>query len=109
MSLKTVKALRQADHGEGQIAEQPRSPYLTSKEALVYLRLKSLSSLYSHIRENRLPVLRCGGDLRFDTRELDAWLRGTTSIELVRSGRRRPHESNPDAKRTSTVRLHSDQ
>ena len=34
------------------------SPYLTSREAVAYLRLPSLSSLYSHIRENRLPVLR---------------------------------------------------
>jgi excisionase family DNA binding protein len=70
------------------------SPYLTSREALVYLRLKSLSALYHHIRENGLPVLRAGGDLRFDTRELDAWLRGTTAIEIVRTrrnhARRRP-------------------
>jgi excisionase family DNA binding protein len=64
------------------------SPYLTSKEALIYLRLPSLSSLYSHIRENRLPVCRVGGDLRFDTRELDAWVRGFGSaIEMVRSKR----------------------
>jgi excisionase family DNA binding protein len=64
------------------------SPYLTSREALVYLRLASLSALYHHIRENGLPVCRAGGDLRFDTRELDAWLRGTTAIELVRARRR---------------------
>jgi excisionase family DNA binding protein len=60
------------------------SPYLTSREALAYLRLNSLSALYSHIRENGLPVLRCGGDLRFDRRDLDAWLRGTTAIEQLR-------------------------
>lgn len=64
------------------------SPYLTSREALVYLRLKSLSALYHHVRENGLPVCRAGGDLRFDTRELDAWLRGTTALELVRTRRR---------------------
>lgn len=64
------------------------SPYLTSKEAVAYLRLPSLSSLYSHIRENKLPVLRCGGELRFDRRDLDAWLRGTTAIDLVRTARR---------------------
>jgi hypothetical protein len=46
-----------------------------------------LSSLYRHIRENRLPVLRAGGNLRFDMRELDALLRGTTSIELTRRAR----------------------
>jgi excisionase family DNA binding protein len=70
---------------------QIESPYLTSREALVYLRLRTLSALYSHIRENGLPVLRCGGDLRLDKRELDAWLRGTSSIELERE-RRKPRK-----------------
>lgn len=64
------------------------TPYLVSREAVVYLRLGSLSALYSHIRENKLPTCRCGGDLRFDVRELDAWLRGTTAIELVRQKKR---------------------
>lgn len=67
-----------ADHG----AHQPRqvvSPYLTSREAIVYLRLSSLSALYDHIRNNRLPVLRVGRHMRFDTRELDAWMRGFDS------------------------------
>jgi excisionase family DNA binding protein len=64
------------------------SPYLTSREALVYLRLPSLSALYHHIHDNALPVCRVGGDLRFDTRELDAWMRGTTALELVRARRR---------------------
>lgn len=60
------------------------SPYLTSDEAVVYLRLPSRRSLYNHIRENALPVLRAGGDFRFDRRELDAWLRGSSALELVR-------------------------
>ena len=65
------------------------SPYLTSKEALVYLRLPSLSSLYSHIRENRLPVCRVVRDLRFDKRELDAWVKNFGSaIEMVRATRK---------------------
>ncbi len=63
------------------------SPYLTSREAVDYLRLPSLSSLYSHIRENRLPVLRSGGELRFDKRDLDAWLRGMSALELVRKSK----------------------
>lgn len=53
-----------------------QSPYLTSKEAVAYLRLGSLSALYSHMRENKLPYVRVGRHLRFDTRELDAWMRG---------------------------------
>lgn len=57
-------------------ARQIDSPYLTSREALTYLRLRSLSALYSHMRDNRLPYQRVGRSLRFDTRELDAWVRG---------------------------------
>lgn len=61
---------------------RPTSPYLDSHEALDYLRLKSLSALYFLMKERGLPYVRCGGRLRFDTRELDAWLRGTTALEL---------------------------
>lgn len=70
-------------HVPGQ-PSQVITPYLDSHEAVVYLKLPSLSSLYSHIRENKLPTLRAGGDLRFDTRELDAWLRGMNAQDLVR-------------------------
>lgn len=59
-----------------QSSRSVNSPYLTSHEAIGYLRLGSLSALYSHIRENKLPVCRVGRELRFDTRELDAWMRG---------------------------------
>jgi hypothetical protein len=72
-----------ADH-----TRQIVTPYLTSREAVLYLKLPSLGALYGHIRENRLPTLRAGGGLRFDVRELDAWLRGTTVIELIRQKRR---------------------
>jgi len=62
------------------------SPYLNSKEAMAYLRLTSSSSLYYLINERRLPYLRRGGRLLFDTREIDAWLRGHDSaLELTRS------------------------
>jgi excisionase family DNA binding protein len=64
------------------------SPYLDSREAIAYLRLPSLRALYHHIKENRLPVLRVGEALRFDRRDLDAWVRGhANAIELVRSKR----------------------
>ncbi len=64
-----------------------RSPYLDAREAVAYLRLRSLSCLYHHIKENRLPTLRRGGRYLFDMRELDAWLRGTNSVELRRKVR----------------------
>lgn len=63
------------------------SPYLTVDEALVYLKLKTRSALYYHINHRKLPTLRMGSSYRFDRQELDAWLRGTTAIELVRARR----------------------
>lgn len=74
------------------LASAPRqidSPYLTAKEALSYLRLGSLSALYGHMKHNRLPYARVGRHLRFDTRELDAWMRGFDSaLERLRTARR---------------------
>lgn len=70
------------------------SPYLTSHEALQYLRLRTLSALYSHMRDNRLPYQRVGRSLRFDKRELDAWMRGAEShLELVRAGKHPSRQS----------------
>lgn len=79
----------QARDASPEHAQRPvDSPYLTSQEALQYLRLRTLSALYSHMRDNRLPYLRAGRLLRFDKRELDAWLAGAEShLALVRGGR----------------------
>lgn len=63
------------------------SPYLTTKEAMAYLKITSASQFHKYIREHRLPTLHCGGRLRFDKRELDAWLRGTDHLTLVRAER----------------------
>lgn len=85
--LQAVTLMSEQRTGAFDAPDQTRqvvTPYLDSREAVLYLKLPSLSSLYSHIRDNKLPTLRAGGDLRFDVRELDAWLRGTNSVELVR-------------------------
>lgn len=63
------------------------SPYLTTKEAMAYLRLNDTGALYDLMKEQGLPYLRCGGRYRFDVRELDAWLRGTTALELRRAAK----------------------
>ena len=52
------------------------SPYLTAREAIVYLRLGSRRALQRLIDNHRLPCCRRGGMYLFDTRELDAWLHG---------------------------------
>jgi len=62
------------------------SPYLTAQEAVVYLRLNTLSSLYRLIEEHKLPAGRRGRLYLFDTRELDAWVKGFPSaLELARA------------------------
>ena len=71
------------------IAERNTSPYLTSQEAVAYLRLTSVGALYALIREHALPVHFRGGRRRlFDTRELDAWVRGEDPLEFARTRRR---------------------
>lgn len=83
-----------------------QSPYLTSQEVVAYLRLGSLSALYSHIRENKLPYARVGRHLRFDTRELDAWMRGYESaLERTRSERR--SHAGDSTQRRSVVPVNS--
>lgn len=69
------------------VVEPPRpvdSPYLTSQECVVYLRLPSLGALYRLIREHGLPHGRLGGQHRFDKRQLDAFLVGLSEIEAFR-------------------------
>jgi excisionase family DNA binding protein len=78
------------------------SPYLTSREAMAYLRVNSLSNLYHLVREHRLPCLRRGNLYLFDTRELDAWLRGATAIEFSRE-RHAAHSRADQARSGSPV------
>jgi excisionase family DNA binding protein len=58
------------------------SPWLTRDEAIAYLRLGSPSALYRAIREQGLPSRRLGRAYRFDTRELDRWLAGETTVQI---------------------------
>lgn len=59
------------------------SPYLTTREAMAYLKVGSCPALYRLIREYRMPFCRIGRLYRFDRRELDAWIqrRGTAAID----------------------------
>lgn len=89
--LQAVQSRADARQHVEEFAEGVRevaSPYLDARQALAYLQLRSLSVLYYHIRENRLPTLRRGGRYLFDKRELDAWLResrGTAALMVRRS------------------------
>jgi hypothetical protein len=47
------------------------------------LRLSYPQQLQPLIKKYGLPTLRCGGRLRFDTRELDAWLRRGTTVAAL--------------------------
>jgi len=65
------------------------SPYLTAREAMAYLKIESLQSLYRLITEHRLPAHRRGRLYLFDRREIDSWVHGHASeIETQRAKRR---------------------
>lgn len=79
------------------------SPYLTSEEAIAYLRLDHLrspqSALYRLIVEHRMPHQRIGRLHRFDKRELDAWMRGFESaLERMRVEKSaKPHTAESES------------
>ena len=58
------------------------TPWLTAREACVYLRLTSRSAITRLMREYHLPYFRLGTTLRFHKGQLDAWLmaRGTAWV-----------------------------
>ncbi len=80
------ESLHHGVNGQHQIV----SPYITATDAVTYLALGSKSALYHHIRENRLPTCRIGRHLRFDIRELDAWVRngGDESVPTITARKR---------------------
>ena len=63
------------------------SPYLTSREAVDYLKLPSLSALYTLIREHALPAHHRGRLRLFDVRELDAWVRRMDPVAYAKQRR----------------------
>lgn len=74
---RTPGASDAASHGH-QLAQQSidivDTPWLTAREACVYLRLTSRSAITRLIREYHLPYFRLGTTLRFHKGQIDAWL-----------------------------------
>ena len=67
------------------------SPYLTARECMAYLKVRSRSALQDLIVNHSLPYCRRGRILLFDVREVDAWTHGYGSaLERSRVLRRRP-------------------
>lgn len=77
----------------GTLASEPvqrvvDSPYLLAKEAAVYLRFASVHALYKALESAQIPYRRRGRTLLFHRVELDRWLAGETSRELLKDARR---------------------
>jgi excisionase family DNA binding protein len=96
----TVEKMRQPDRGVVRVDDAAKkenvvsarvptvaSPYLTSREAVDYLKLPSLSALYTLIREHGLPAHHRGRLRLFDVRELDAWVRRMDPLDYARQRR----------------------
>ena len=87
-ALQAVDARAQTGEQSDRVAEQARTPYLTTDGLIGYLELGSESAVYRLIREHQMPFCRVGRLYRFDRREIDAWMRGHSSaLALVRHGR----------------------
>ncbi len=65
------------------------SRLLTPREAVTHLSLPSVSALYWHIQQNKLPYRRVGRQYRFTVADLDQWTtRGMDApiLRVVRHG-----------------------
>lgn len=54
--------------------QEQNTPWLTSKEAAAYLKLKNLQGLYDCVFRGQLKPVRIGRRLRFHKEKLDQWL-----------------------------------
>jgi excisionase family DNA binding protein len=81
------------------LASEPpvSSPYLTAKEASVYLRFAHVSALYHAIATAGVPVCRRGRSLLFHRAQLDRWLAGESKVVLLGEARSRRHVNSVDA------------
>jgi excisionase family DNA binding protein len=62
-------------------AASVESPYLTAKEAAIYLRFATVRALYSAVKRERIPVCYRGTSLLFHRADLDRWLAGESVPE----------------------------
>ncbi len=53
---------------------------LTLYEVRTYLRV-SMVSIYSWVRDGKLPAIRVGKDWRVKQSDLDAWMEGQRNVE----------------------------
>jgi len=85
-SFQSVDTRAERGNHVDQPVQQLRSPYLSARETIAYLRLPSQRALYRLVREHGLPFNRRGRLYLFDTRDLDAWVKGFGSaIEMARA------------------------
>lgn len=53
--------------------EHSKGKKMTPEEATEYLGLKNRETLYKWVRESKIPHIRVGSLIFFDSKELDAW------------------------------------
>ncbi len=58
--------------------------WLTSREAVVYLRLPSIGALRNLVYRRRIPFVRLGRSLRFDRESLDRFLESSEIKRRIR-------------------------
>lgn len=70
------------------------SPYLTAKEAAIWLRFGSTRALYKALKVDGIPCRRRGNKtLLFHRGDLDRWLAGASASDLRREARQRGQQN----------------
>ena len=75
---------RPADTGErSPVLFYENLKWLTSREAVVYLRLPSLGALRNLVYRRKIPFVRLGRRLRFDRERLDRFLESSPTERRI--------------------------
>lgn len=84
------------------LASEPaiESPYLTAREAALYLRFASVEAFYKAIKTANIPTRHRGRSLLFHRAELDRWLAGEPKVRLLSEARSR-HTATVDVSRSA--------
>jgi hypothetical protein len=75
------------------LASEPsvESPYIDAQTAADHLLYKSVKCLYKAVVPLKIPVHRRGRSLLFVREELDRWLAGERTVDLLRTARAPRH------------------
>jgi excisionase family DNA binding protein len=75
MLRRTAQGRNEQFQSDSETCSEPQRPLITVQEAARYLAV-SVSTLYGWVWQRRVPFIKIGRALRFDPRDLEAFVEG---------------------------------